>query len=255
MCWRNCARCTIETKFFDPLSAWDITIVPHRLSYNGIFSRTPAGIHDITPYQPEIAQGRLEALLNYQTMIADLTGLPLANASMLDEATAAAEAMTMCHRIVNRETDHETNGFFVAEDCHPQTIAVLQTRAEPLGIVLHIGRAEDADVRGQELFGLLLPDPRQPTARFTITAGWLSGLSVAGARVVVATDLLALTLLKPPGEWGADIAVGSSSDSAFRSDRKAALPPFYLRGKSMFGRCRGGWLASRRMRQGILRID
>ena len=72
---------------------------------------------------------------------------------MLDEATAAAEAMTMCHRIVNRETDHETNGFFVAEDCHPQTIAVLQTRAEPLGIILHIGRAEDADVRGQELFG------------------------------------------------------------------------------------------------------
>ena len=119
----------------------------------------PGWYTQYTPYQPEIAQGRLEALLNYQTMITDLTGLPLANASMLDEATAAAEAMTMCHRIVNRETDHETNGFFVAEDCHPQTIAVLQTRAEPLGIILHIGRAEDADVRGQELFGLLLQYP------------------------------------------------------------------------------------------------
>jgi len=169
----------------------------------------PGWYTQYTPYQPEIAQGRLEALLNYQTMIADLTGLPLANASMLDEATAAAEAMTMCHRIVNRETDHETNGFFVAEDCHPQTIAVLQTRAEPLGIVLHIGRAEDADVRGQELFGLLLQYPATDGSVHDYS-GMVERVHVAGARVVVATDLLALTLLKPPGEWGADIAVGSS---------------------------------------------
>src|SRR5687767_4375352 len=119
----------------------------------------PGWYTQYTPYQPEIAQGRLEALLNYQTMVADLTGLPLANASMLDEGTAAAEAMTMCHRIVNRETNRERNGFFVADNCHPQTIAVLQTRAEPLGISLHLGRAERADVAGQDLFGVLLQYP------------------------------------------------------------------------------------------------
>src|SRR5213080_3751102 len=104
----------------------------------------PGWYTQYTPYQPEIAQGRLEALLNFQTLVADLTGLPLANASLLDEATAAAEAMTMCHRIVNRETDRERNGFFIANTCHPQTIAVVQTRAESLGITLHLGPVEQA---------------------------------------------------------------------------------------------------------------
>ncbi|HET7058742.1 MAG TPA: aminomethyl-transferring glycine dehydrogenase [Nitrospiraceae bacterium] len=169
----------------------------------------PGWYTQYTPYQPEIAQGRLEALLNYQTMVADLTGLPLANASMLDEGTAAAEAMTMCHRIVNRETDREKNAFFVADNCHPQTIAILKTRAEPLGITLHIGPAEKADAAVQDLFGILLQYPATDGSVHDYRH-LIERAHAGGARVIVATDLLALTLLKPPGEFGADIAVGSS---------------------------------------------
>ncbi len=173
----------------------------------------PGWYTQYTPYQPEIAQGRLEALLNFQTMIADLTGLPLTNASLLDEATAAAEAMAMCRRITRREADQgrerEHQGFFVAQDCHPQTIAVLQSRAEPLSITLHVGRPEEIDFAGLGLFGVLVQYPT--------TDGYvrdyrrlIQQAHAAGALVVVATDLLALTLLRPPGEFGADIAVGSS---------------------------------------------
>ena len=169
----------------------------------------PGWYTQYTPYQPEIAQGRLEALLNYQTMVADLTGLPLANASMLDEGTAAAEAMTMCHRIVNREADQEKNGFFVAANCHPQTIAVVQTRAESLGMRLHIGSVEEADVARQDFFGLLLQYPATDGSVYDYSR-LIEQAHAAGARVVVATDLLALTLLRPPVEFGADIAVGSS---------------------------------------------
>jgi glycine dehydrogenase len=169
----------------------------------------PGWYTQYTPYQPEIAQGRLEALLNYQTMVADLTGLPLANASMLDEGTAAAEAMTMCHRIVNRETDREKNGFFVADNCHPQTIAILKTRAEPLGITLQIGPAERADAAAHDLFGILLQYPATDGSIHD-HSHLIERAHAGGARVIVATDLLALTLLKPPGEFGADIAVGSS---------------------------------------------
>jgi glycine dehydrogenase len=169
----------------------------------------PGWYTQYTPYQPEIAQGRLEALLNYQTMVADLTGLPLANASMLDEGTAAAEAMTMCHRIVNRETDDEKNGFFVADNCHPQTIAILKTRAEPLGITLHIESAEKADAVAQDLFGVLLQYPATDGSVHDYRR-LIERAHAGSARVVVATDLLALTLLKPPGEFGADIAIGSS---------------------------------------------
>ncbi|HEY6548423.1 MAG TPA: glycine dehydrogenase (aminomethyl-transferring), partial [Vicinamibacteria bacterium] len=115
----------------------------------------PGWYTQYTPYQPEIAQGRLEALLNFQTMVADLTGLPLANASLLDEATAAAEAMHMAHAVDKTGR----RGFFVAEDCHPQTLAVVRTRAKPLGIRVHVGRPEQADFAGQELFGLLVQYP------------------------------------------------------------------------------------------------
>src|SRR6267142_992476 len=112
----------------------------------------PGWYTQYTPYQAEIAQGRLEALLTFQTMVADLTGLPLANASLLDEATAAAEAMMMCLRIKG----DGKKGFFAAQDCHPQTIAVLQTRAQPFGITLHIGLPESIDFQKQDLFGVLL---------------------------------------------------------------------------------------------------
>ena len=169
----------------------------------------PGWYTQYTPYQAEIAQGRLEALLNFQTMVADLTGLPLANASLLDEATAAAEAMSMCRAITHRESGEGKEGFFVLQDCHPQTIAVLQTRAQPLGINLHIGPRDAIDFARQRLFGVILQDPATDGAirdyRELVTQA-----HEAGALVVVATDLLALTVLRSPGEFGADIAVGSS---------------------------------------------
>jgi glycine cleavage system P protein (glycine dehydrogenase) len=168
----------------------------------------PGWYTQYTPYQAEIAQGRLEALVNFQTMVADLTGLPLANASLLDEATAAAEAMAMCLAIA-RGAGRESKEFFVSQDCHPQTIAVLQTRAQPLDITLHVGRTRSIDFDNPRLCGLLLQYPT--------TDGYVGDYQAlveqahkSGMLVVVATDLLALTLLRPPGEFGADIAVGSS---------------------------------------------
>ena len=165
----------------------------------------PAWYTQYTPYQAEIAQGRLEALLNFQTMVADLTALPLANASLLDEATAAAEAMSMCRAL----STLQGRTFFVAEDCHPQIIGVLQTRAKPLNISISIGNPDTCKFSNDETFGILLSYPS--------TDGTLRSYDVlvqkaheSGALVVVSTDLLALTLLVPPGEWGADIAVGSS---------------------------------------------
>ncbi len=178
-------------------------IVPSILQRNIL--ENPGWYTQYTPYQPEISQGRLEALINFQTMVADLTGLPLANSSLLDEGTAAAEAMTMCRRILRGKR----NGFFVANDCHPQTIAVVETRAKPLEIDLHVGTPDEIDFEARDLFGILLQYPN--------THGTIHDYSElarkahdAGALVVVATDLLALALLKPPGEFGADIAVGNS---------------------------------------------
>jgi glycine dehydrogenase len=168
----------------------------------------PAWYTQYTPYQAEISQGRLEALVNFQTMVADMTGLPLANASLLDEATAAAEAMAMCYTIV-RNRGEERKEFFVSRDCHPQTLAVLQTRAEPLGIVIKTGVASSIDCSDPQLCGILLQYPA--------TDGYVGDFSAlvaqaheAGALVAVVTDLLALTLLRSPGEFGVDIAVGST---------------------------------------------
>lgn len=128
----------------------------------------PGWYTQYTPYQAEIAQGRLEALVNFQTMVADLTGLPLANASLLDEATAAAEAMTMCAAI-SRAAGHERHKFFVSENCHPQTIAVAQTRAEPLGIVLQIGAIQSLDLSKGSSSGCCSSTLRR-TAMWAITA-------------------------------------------------------------------------------------
>lgn len=165
----------------------------------------PGWYTQYTPYQAEIAQGRLEALVNYQTLVSDLTGLPLANASLLDEATAAAEAMAMCARV--KGGDHHT--FFVSAQCHPQTIAVVQTRAEPLGIKVHVGSIHDLDRSLTQLTGVLLQYPATDGALLDYS-DVVRRVHEAGGLVVVATDLLALTLLKPPGEFGADIALGSS---------------------------------------------
>ncbi|PYL14120.1 MAG: glycine dehydrogenase (aminomethyl-transferring) [Verrucomicrobia bacterium] len=156
-----------------------------------------------TPYQAEIAQGRLEALLNFQQMITDLTALDIANASLLDEATAAAEAMSLCHAVApNRKT------FFVADNCHPQTIGVIQTRAKPLGIEIRIDnhsrfKFDDTD------FGALVQCPATDGAIYDY-ADFVRHAHEAGALIVVAADILALTLLKPPGEFGADVAIGNT---------------------------------------------
>ena len=165
----------------------------------------PGWYTQYTPYQAEIAQGRLEALLAFQTMVADLTGLPLSNASLLDEATAAAEAVTMCQRI----TRSQNSGFFVASDCHPQTIEVIRTRAEPVGVALHVGGLDDIDFDAQDLCGVLLQYPTTD-GRIADYRSIIDKAHAAGALVVVATDLLALALLTPPGDLGADIAVGST---------------------------------------------
>src|SRR5213082_1482256 len=156
-----------------------------------------------TPYQAELAQGRLEALLNFQTMITDLTGLEIANASLLDEATAAAEAMALCHAVVpNRKT------FFVADNCYPQTIAVVQTRAKPLGITIKIGDYSRFKF-DDNIFGALVQYPATDGAIYDYT-DFIKGAHDAGTLVVVAADILALTLLKPPGEFGADVAFGNT---------------------------------------------
>jgi len=157
-----------------------------------------------TPYQPEISQGRLEALLNFQTVIADLTGLPIANASLLDEGTAAAEAMTMAHGVVK----HDGNRFLVDRACHPQTIAVVQTRGEARDIDVVVGDPADFAFDGT-VFGCLLQYPGTE-GQVLDHRGLVERAHAGGALVTVATDLLALTLLEGPGAWGADIAVGNS---------------------------------------------
>src|SRR5216117_104942 len=156
-----------------------------------------------TPYQAEIAQGRLEALLNFQQMIMDLTALDIANASLLDEATAAAEAMSLCRAVApNRKA------FFVADNCHPQTIAVVQTRAKPLGIDIKIGDYSHFKF-DDTVFGALVQYPATDGGIYDYSE-FVKQAHNAGALVVVAADILALTLLKPPGEFGADVAVGST---------------------------------------------
>ncbi|HIO65406.1 MAG TPA: glycine dehydrogenase (aminomethyl-transferring) [Planctomycetes bacterium] len=162
-----------------------------------------------TPYQPEISQGRLEALLNYQTMICDLTGLEVSNSSMLDEGTAAAEAMTMCHRIQDRaRRDEPLDLFFVSEKCHPQTIEIVKQRAEPLGIEIFVGDHEDFTFPAR-CFGVLLQYP-DTDGRVLDLEGICCRAHEANALVVVAADPLSLTLLRAPGAAGADIAVGST---------------------------------------------
>ena len=165
----------------------------------------PAWYTQYTPYQAEIAQGRLEALLNFQTVVSDLTGLPLANASLLDEATAAGEAMSMCQAIVGQER----NVFLIADDCHPQTIAVLQTRARPLGITLHVGNPLTDIQTYEKVFGVLVQYPNTDGSLYDYQ-DLAQRIHAAGALMVVATDLLALTIFRPPGEFGADMALGSS---------------------------------------------
>ncbi|WP_009687032.1 aminomethyl-transferring glycine dehydrogenase [Pseudomonas juntendi] len=165
----------------------------------------PAWYTAYTPYQPEISQGRLEALLNFQTLISDLTGLPIANASLLDEATAAAEAMTFCKRLSKNKTSHS---FFASVHCHPQTLDVLRTRAEPLGIDVVVGDERELG-DASAFFGALLQYPASNGEVFDYREV-VQRFHAANALVAVAADLLALTLLTPPGEFDADVAIGSA---------------------------------------------
>ncbi len=178
------------------------TITPPVIQRNIL--ENPAWYTAYTPYQPEISQGRLEALLNYQTMICDLTGLDVANASLLDEATAGAEAMAMAERVAKSKA----KAFFVDHNCHPQTIAVIETRAAPLGWTVIVGDPF-TDLDPTEVFGALFQYPGTYGHVHDFT-GLIAKLHDAGAIAAVAADPLALALLKAPGEMGADIAIGST---------------------------------------------
>ncbi len=179
------------------------TITPSVIQRNIL--ENPGWYTQYTPYQAEISQGRLEALLNFQTMVADLTGLDIANASLLDEGTAAAEAMTMAY---GRQGTPERKTFFIADNCHPQTIAVVQTRAQALGLDITVG-AYKTFSPNQTIFGALL---QYPTTDGSIHdyEPFINELHQTGALAIVACDLLSLTLLRPPGDFGADIAIGST---------------------------------------------
>ena len=188
------------------------TVTPAVIRRNVL--ENPAWYTAYTPYQPEISQGRLEALLNFQTMVCDLTGLDVANASLLDEASAAAEAMTLARRAAGKP---ESKTFLADADCLPQTLDVLRTRAEPLGIDLRVARVTaDTDFGG--VFGVLLQYPGA-SGEVRDLGPVTEAAHAAGARVAVAADILALTLLKPPGEFGADIALGST--------QRFGVPMFY----------------------------
>ncbi len=180
---------------------WHGTVTPPVIRRNVL--ENPAWYSAYTPYQPEISQGRLEALLNFQTMVADLTGMEIANASLLDEATAAAEAMLLARKAARSKSSR----FLVSDRCHPQTLAVLQTRAAPLGIELDIGPATAG--RAEGAFGMLVQYP-DTFGRIDDWRECVAAVQSGGGLAAVTADLLALVLLEPPGAWGADIVVGSA---------------------------------------------
>ena len=183
------------------------TILPGVIQRNVL--ENPGWYTAYTPYQPEIAQGRLEALLNYQTMVCDLTAMDLANASLLDEATAASEAMVMLYNSRDRQKKKSNcNKFFVSSDCFPQTISLLETRSEPLGIDLVISSTNEVEI-DESFFGSILQYPNKNGAVLD-SSDFISKLKKFNIGLVVAADLLSLTLLKPPGEWGADVVVGTT---------------------------------------------
>ena len=178
------------------------TVTPGVIQRNIL--ENPAWYTAYTPYQPEISQGRLEAILNYQTMICDLTGMDISNASLLDEGTAAAEAMTLAQR----QAKSQSKVFIVAGDCHPQTIECVKTRAEPLGIEVKVGVALEL-MEATDYFAVLAQYP-STTGQIHDLGPWAAAAHAKGALFICAADPLALVLLKAPGEWGADIVIGTS---------------------------------------------
>lgn len=182
------------------------TITPNVILRNIL--ENPAWYTAYTPYQAEIAQGRLEMLLNFQTVVTDLTGMEIANASLLDEATAAAEAMTMLHA-VRGASRKKANTFFVSELCHPQTIDLIYTRAKPVGIDVVVGNHTTVDLTDENIYAALVQYPATDGEVIDYT-DFIASAHELGISVAVAADLLALTLLKSPGEMGADVVIGSS---------------------------------------------
>lgn len=183
------------------------TLTPNVILRNVL--ENPGWYTAYTPYQAEIAQGRLEALINFQTMVSDLTGMEIANASLLDEGTAAAEAASMLYGQRKGAKRKKATTFFVFENCHPQTISVLKNRMEPQGIRLKIGSIDDLDLSSPELFGILLQYPGSDGTVRDLTP-LIEVAHQNDVYVAIAADLLALTLLTPPGEMGADVVVGST---------------------------------------------
>jgi glycine dehydrogenase len=202
------------------------TLTPNVILRNIL--ENPAWYTAYTPYQAEISQGRMEALINFQTMVTDLTGMDISNASLLDEATAAGEAMTLA----KRSAKSKSNVFFVANDVHPQTLEVLHTRADGVGIELHVG--EPANASSVESFGVLLQYPNT-YGQIHDYAAVAAAVHARGGIVAVATDLLALTLIASPGSWGADIVIGNS---ACRSVSAARTRPTLLAAMPTSARCR-----------------
>lgn len=183
------------------------TITPNVILRNVL--ENPGWYTSYTPYQAEVSQGRLEALINFQTMVADLTGMEIANASLLDEGTSAAEAITMLYGRRRGKKRKQANTFFISENCHPQTISVIRGRTEPLGIRLKVGNPDETDVTDPELFGIFL---QYPDTNGTVKdiSGLIEAASENDVFSVVAADLLSLTLLTPPGDMGADVVVGTT---------------------------------------------
>ena len=198
---RNLARMNIRYKSFIGQGYYN-SITPPVIQRN--IQENPAWYSAYTPYQPEISQGRLEALMNFQTMITDLTGMELANASMLDEASACAEAMSFCQRV----SKSKSKVFFVANDCYPQNIEVVLTRAEPLGIEVVIGDPL-VDLEKLDFFGVLLQYPNT-YGNCSDYSKLIDSIHEKQALAAVSADLLSLTLLKPPGEMGADVVIGNT---------------------------------------------
>ncbi len=202
---KTIARKNKVLRSFIGLGYYD-TLTPSVIKRN--LFENPGWYTPYTPYQAEIAQGRLESLLNFQTMVTDLTGMEVANASLLDEGTAAGEAMTLLHRVSPRKLGQDGGVFLVSDRCYPQTIAVLRGRAEPLGIAVRIQRADDMTFDART-FGVLLQYPDE-AGRIDDLRPFLARAHEAKVLVAVASDLLALALITPPGEMGADVVFGNS---------------------------------------------
>ncbi|MEX2586089.1 MAG: aminomethyl-transferring glycine dehydrogenase [Balneolaceae bacterium] len=202
---KRCAKMNDQFRSFIGMGYYD-TITPNVILRNVI--ENPGWYTSYTPYQAEISQGRLEALINFQTMISDLTGMEIANASLLDEGTAAAEALSMFMEL-RKGSKRKANTFFVSEGCHPQTIAVVAGRAEPLGIEVRVGNHRSLDLSDDSLFGVLLQYP-DTDGRIYDYHDFIGEAGQEDVLVAVAADLMSLTLLKPPGEMGADAVVGSA---------------------------------------------